>query len=85
MANRLATLAGMRGTAERERVAHAAEQRLTRDAKAYREAVAALEAARAKLTEAVRLADKAGVRQVNILRAIDNAWTREHIRKLLKP
>lgn len=68
----------------RQRIAKEAQRRLARDAKAYRDAVAALDRARAKLTDAVQLATKVGVRQVDILHAIDNVWTREHVRKLTR-
>jgi hypothetical protein len=38
--------------------------------------------ARKKLTEAVRAAHNDGVRQVDILRATGNVWTREQVRRV---
>jgi hypothetical protein len=61
-----------------------AKARLSRDAAAYREASARLDAARARLVEAVHLATKVGVGQGEILRATDHVWTREHLRQLAK-
>lgn len=60
-------------------------RRLADAAKRYREAQAELEAARLKLAERVQAAAGAGVRPVEILRAIGNVWTREYIRKLTLP
>lgn len=51
-------------------------------AKRYRAARARMDAAADDLAAAVRKATADGMRQVDILRAIDHVWTREYLRKL---
>jgi hypothetical protein len=68
----------------RRDAAEKAKARLGRDAAAYRKAIGNLDAARARLVEAVHLAAKVGVGQGEILRATDHVWTREHLRQLAK-
>jgi hypothetical protein len=60
-------------------------RRLTRDADRYIKATADQARARETLTESVRMAAKAGVRQVDILADIRGVWTREHVRQLNRP
>ncbi|GIH07447.1 hypothetical protein Rhe02_55140 [Rhizocola hellebori] len=38
--------------------------------------------ARQKLGDAIRAADAAGMRQVDILKATDHVWTREQVRRV---
>lgn len=51
----------------------------------YRRKRTEMEAAQDALATQVRAAAKAGVRQVDIVRATGNVWTREYIRQLTRP
>jgi transposase len=52
-------------------------------AEQYRSARQQFDEAREALSEAVRAATQAGMRQADIVRAIDHLWTREHVRKIV--
>jgi hypothetical protein len=56
---------------------------LERAAKAFRRAEQALEQRRAELADAIRAADEAGTKQVDIVRI--TGYTRETVRRLVKP
>lgn len=60
------------------------EKHLAQAAQAYRRKRTEMGAAQDALAVRVRAAAAAGVRQVDILRAIDNVWTREYLRKLAR-
>lgn len=49
----------------------------------YRAARKQLEDARAGLIEGLKTAAGDGMRQADMIRAIDHEWTREHVRKVL--
>jgi len=59
--------------------------RLARAAGRYRNANTELTAARTELAQAIRAANAAGMRQVDILRVTSNVYTREQIRKICQP
>jgi hypothetical protein len=50
----------------------------------YRHADAELKAARDSLAAGIRAEYAAGMRQADIVRAIDHVWTGEYVRKLIK-
>lgn len=50
----------------------------------YRQTKSDFEDAREALTAGVRDAHDGGMRQADIVRAIDHEWTGEHVRKILK-
>lgn len=50
----------------------------------YRRTKGEFEDAREALTAGVRAAADGGMRQADIVRAIDHEWTGEHVRKILK-
>lgn len=50
----------------------------------YRRTKGEFEHAREALTAGVRKAADGGMRQPDIVRAIDHEWTGEHVRKILK-
>lgn len=50
----------------------------------YRQTKGDFEDAREALTAGVRDAAGGGMRQADIVRAIDHEWTGEHVRKILK-
>lgn len=50
----------------------------------YRKTKGDFEDAREALTASVRSAADRGMRQADIVRAIDHEWTGEHVRKILK-
>jgi hypothetical protein len=50
----------------------------------YRRTKGQFEEAREALTAGVRAAADDGMRQADIVRAIDHEWTGEHVRKILK-
>lgn len=52
-------------------------------AERYREASRQLDAARAELIAGLRAASEGGMRQADMVRAIDHEWTREYVRKVL--
>jgi hypothetical protein len=52
--------------------------------KKYRRAKDALNTARTELAAAVRAEYAAGMRQADIVRAIDHEWSGEHVRGVLK-
>lgn len=60
------------------------EARLADAAADYRDAAAELDTARLKLAQRINAAAEDGVRQVDILRAIDHVWSREYLRKLYR-
>lgn len=64
-----------------ESTKHKAE--LAKLVKKYREASRALDAARTKLIAGLRDASGDGIRQADLVRAIDHEWTREYVRKVL--
>lgn len=49
----------------------------------YRRATADLEAARAALIAGLRTAKASGMKQADMVRAIDHEWTREYVRKVV--
>lgn len=58
-------------------------ERLGNAADSYRDAKDKLANARLSLSREVRDAAKDGMRQVDILKATDNVWTREQVRKVV--
>ncbi len=56
------------------------DEKLAAAAARYREFLAA----RQELGDAIRAAAADGVRQIDILRATDNVWTREQVRQVCK-
>lgn len=59
-------------------------QLLTEQANAYREASAALEAARDTLAQRALAAMADGIGQADVLRATDHVWSREYLRQLAR-
>lgn len=51
-------------------------------ARRYRKAQDAMERSRTELSQLVRDAADAGMRQADIVRAIDHVWTREHVHRV---
>lgn len=49
----------------------------------YREATAALNKARSNLIAGLRAASASGMKQADMVRAIDHEWTREYVRKVM--
>jgi hypothetical protein len=57
---------------------------LARLATRYRNATERLATARAELIKELRAAHAAGMRQMELVRAIDHEWTREYVAKILQ-